>query len=178
MQIFFFIAIAVLLFIIYILSSMEEKRLKDRYEPRGKVEEYCFFNGSERRRCQRVEAKIDVKYRLLKSSGLNLAHSSKNISEVGIGILIYEILPVNTLMELEIAVPSDKNPLIIKGRVAWCDSSEQMDKDGRRVFLTGIEFIDADTKQKDILTKCISSRLLYRKNAGFCGGSNSNEKKL
>lgn len=178
MQIFFFIAIAVLLFIIYILSSREEKRLKDRYEPRGRVDEYCFFNGSERRRYQRVETTIDVKYRLLKSSGLNLAHSSKNISEVGIGILIYEILPVDTLMELEITVPNNKNPLIIKGRVAWCKTTEEMDKEGRRVFLTGIEFVNANKKQKDMLTECINGHLLYRKNADFSAASNSNEKKL
>lgn len=161
MHILLFIFIAVLLFIVYIISLREEKKAKSKYEPRGKLEEYC-ANEKDRRRCRRFETMLDVKYKLLKSSKSNSAFSSKNISEVGIGILTYEIIPKNALLEMDIAVPTQKEPLIIKGKVAWCEGCEgirRFDKEGKRVFLIGVEFFETDKNQRAKLIEYISTHL-------------------
>ncbi len=161
MYIIFFICIAILLFIIYILSSKENRKTQSKYEPRGKLEEYC-ANEKNRRRCQRFDTSLDVKYKLLKSSKSNSASSSKNISEVGIGILTYELIPKDSLMEIEIAIPTQKEPLRIKGKVAWCEGCEKgarFDKEGRRVFLVGIEFLETDRSQNAKLVEYITTHL-------------------
>ena len=161
MHILFFIFLAVLLFIIYIVSSREEKNAKSKYEPRGKLEEYC-ANENNRRRCRRFETTLDVKYKFLKSSNSNPALSSKNISEFGIGILTYEIIPKDTLLEMDIAVPTQKEPLRVKGKVAWCEGCEggaRFDEEGKRVFLIGIEFFEADKDQKVKLIEYINTHL-------------------
>lgn len=165
MHILLFIFIAVLLFIIYILSSQEEKKAKSKYESRGKLEEYC-VNEKDRRRCQRFNTTLDVKYKLLKSSRSNPTTSSKNISESGIGILTYEIIPKGSLMEMEIAIPNHKEPLRIKGKAAWCEGGEgeeQFDKDRKRVFLIGVEFFETDKDQRSKLVDYINTHLVSKK---------------
>lgn len=161
MHIISIILIAVLLFIIYILSSKEEKKTKAKYEPKGKLEEYC-VDEKDRRRCRRFETALDVKYKLLKSSGSNPVANAKNISESGIGVLTYEIIPKGNLIEMEIAIPSQKKPLNIKGKVAWCEGckgTERFDKNGKRVFLIGIEFLETDKDQKSKLVEYIDTYL-------------------
>ncbi|MDP3786958.1 MAG: PilZ domain-containing protein [Candidatus Omnitrophota bacterium] len=164
MHILFFIFLAVLLFIIYIISSREEKKAKSKYEPRGKLEEYC-ANEKNRRRCQRFETTLDVKYKLLKSSKSNPAFSSKDISEVGIGILTYEIIPKDALLEMDIAIPTQKEPLRIKGKVAWCEGCEgakRLDKEGKRVFMIGVEFFETDKDQRAKLIEYINTHLVSK----------------
>ena len=42
--------IAIVLFLIYILSLKEERKISEKFAPRGKVEEYC-AGEKDRRRC-------------------------------------------------------------------------------------------------------------------------------
>ncbi len=161
MYIFFSVFLVVLLLIIYVISSREEKKSRSKYEPRGKLEEYC-ADENNRRRCRRFEAALDVKYKFLKSSKANPALSSKNISEFGIGLLTYEIMPKGTLLGMDISIPTQKEPLSIKGRVAWCEGYEgakRFDSEGKRVFLIGIEFFEADKGQRAKLIEYINSHL-------------------
>lgn len=153
----FFIFIAVILFVIYILSSKEERKIKGKYAPKGKLEEY--WSGKERRRVERFEAMLDVKYKFLKSPKSKLTTSSKDISEDGICILAYEILPKDSTVELEIAIPSVKEPVHAQGKVAWCEDAGQADVTGKRSFLTGIRFVAIDNKDKTNLVNYITSHL-------------------
>lgn len=165
MHILLFVFIAVLLLIIYNLSSKEERKTRSKYESKGKIEEYC-ADEKDRRRCQRFETTLDVKYKLLKSSRSNPTTSSKNISESGIGILTYEIIPKDSLVEIEIAVPTQKEPLRIKGKVAWCEGCEgagRFDKEGKRVFLIGVEFFETDKDQRSELVNYINAHLVSKK---------------
>lgn len=153
------LAVAVL-FIIYVLSSREDREIKDKCAPRGKVEGY-YSGGSERRRSERFEAELDVKYSVLKSSLLSLRTNSKNISESGVAVLLYETLPKNSVVDMEIALPENNN-VRIKGRVSWCEDRngpERFDKDGKRTFIAGIEFFDADDRHKNRLISYLNSRL-------------------
>lgn len=151
----FFIFLTIVLFIIYILSTKEEKKIRKKYELKGKVEEY--WSGKNRRKVERIEKMLDVKYKLLKSPKVKSATRSKNISEEGICILAYEILPKDSTLELEIAVPSQKEPICTKGSVAWIEEAGQVDADKRRSFLTGIKFIEIDNKDKINLVNFINA---------------------
>lgn len=165
MHILLFIFIAVLLLIIYNLSSKEERKARSKYEPRGKLEEYC-ADEKDRRRCQRFDTTLDVKYKLLKSSKANPASGSKDISEAGIGILTYEIIPKDSLIEIEIAIPIQRESLRMKGKVAWCEGGEgagRFDKEGKRVFLIGVEFFETDKDQKAKLIEYINTHLVSKK---------------
>lgn len=153
----FFIFLSIVLFIIYILSTKEEKKAKLRYAPKGKVEEY--WSAKERRRVERYEMMLDVKYKLLKSPKLKLTTSSKNISEDGICILAHEILPKDSITELEIILPNAKEPIHAKGVVAWCEDIGQVGTDGKRAFLTGISFINIVNEDKARLINYISTHL-------------------
>jgi c-di-GMP-binding flagellar brake protein YcgR len=152
---------AVVLFIIYVLSSREDRDIKDRFAPHGKVEGF-YSGGSERRKSERFDAELDVKYSVLKSSPASLRTNIKNISESGVAVLLYEILPKNSVVDMDIALPEKKENVKIKGRVAWCDDRngpERFDKDGRRTFIAGIEFVETDEKQKNRIVSYINSRL-------------------
>lgn len=156
----FFIFVSILLFVIYILSTREEKKAKARYEPKGKVEEY--WSAKERRRVERFEMMLDVKYKLLKSFKLKLATTSKNISEDGICILAHEILPKDSTIELEIVIPNTKEAIHAKGGIAWCEDAGQTGADGKRTFLTGIRFIDIVNEDKSKLINYINTHLVSK----------------
>lgn len=153
----FFIFLAILLFVIYILSTKEEKKARSKYAPKGKVEEY--WSAKERRRVERYDMMLDVNYKLLKSPKLKLTTSSKNISEDGICILAHEILPKDSTMELEIVLPNSKETIRAKGAVAWCEDAGQIGADEKRTFLTGIRFIDIVNEDKAKLVNYINTHL-------------------
>lgn len=153
----FFIFFAILLFVIYILSTKEEEKAKEKYKPKGKLEEY--WSGKEKRRVERFEAMLDVKYKLLKSFKSKLAANSKNISEDGICILAYEILPKNSTIDLEIVTPSEKEPIQARGNVAWCEDTGQVGPEEKRTFLMGIKFIEIDNRDKANLVNYINTHL-------------------
>lgn len=158
MHILFFTFIAILLFAIYILTAREEKKFKSKYEPKGKLEEYS-SDGRERRRYKRFDTELDVKYRLLKSLNSHSSTNGKNISKGGIAILTYEIFPKETILEIEISMPDSNSPINIKGKVAWCEEKGQLDSDGKRSFLAGIEFIDIKDEQQAKLSDYINTHL-------------------
>lgn len=148
---------AIVFFIIYILSSREQKKISEKFATRGKVEEYC-AGEKDRRRCKRFDAELDLKYNLIPSSKPVFSTNSRNISKSGISILVYEILPKGSLIDMEILVPDSKEVINLKGKVAWCegcDGAERLDKDGKRTFTVGIEFEDTDKKQREALTEYI-----------------------
>ena len=152
---------AIVFFVIYILSSKEEKKINEKFAPRGKIEEYCAVE-KDRRRCERFDTELDLKYNLVPSLRSDFTTNTRNISKSGISILIYEILPKDSLIDMEVSVPNSKETIKLRGKVAWCEgcnSIEHLDKDGKRTFLVGIEFVDTDKKHRDILMEYIDKHL-------------------
>ena len=160
--IFIFILAAIVFAVIYILSSKEEKKISEKFAPRGKVEEYC-LGEKDRRKCQRFNTELDLKYSLISSPRSSFSTNSRNISAVGISILVYELLPKDSFIEMEVSVPGSKENLKLKGKIAWCEGCEKgierFDKEGKRIFVVGIEFADADKQQQETLAKYISRHL-------------------
>jgi len=152
---------AIVLFVIYLLFSRENKKANDKFAPRGKIEEY-FSDEKERRRCKRFDVELEVRYNRIGIQKSSLSTKSKNISKIGIAILVYEILPKDSFIEMEMSIPGEKQAIKLKGRVAWCEDrggAENLDKDGKRAFTAGIEFTDIDKKHQDILIDYINKHL-------------------
>lgn len=152
---------AIVLFVIYILSSREDKKISEKYANRGKVEEYCAVE-KERRKCERFDTELDLKYNLLPPNNAAFSTNARNISKTGISILVYEILPKDSLIDMEISLPNSKEIIKLRGKVAWCegrDGPERIDKSGRRTFTVGIEFVDTGTKEQSSLTEYIHKHL-------------------
>ena len=75
---------------------------------------------------------------------------------------MYEILPKDSLIDMEISVPNSKETMKLRGKVAWCEGCngiERLDGDGKRTFLIGIEFVESDQKHRDILMEYIDKHL-------------------
>jgi len=152
-------------FLIYIVFSREQKKISEKFAPRGKVREYC-AGEKDRRKCERFDTELDLKYNLIPSPKSNFSTNARNISKSGISIVVYEILPKDSLIDMEISVPNSKEVIKLRGRIAWCEGCngpERLDKDGRRTFITGIEFVDTDKKHQEILTEHIHNHLSNNK---------------
>ncbi len=152
---------AIVFFLVYILTSREERIISEKFATRGKVEEYC-AGEKNRRRCERFDTELDLKYNLIPSVKSDFSTSTKNISKSGISILVYELLPKDSLIDMEISVPNSKETMKLRGKVAWCEGCngiERLDGDGKRTFLIGIEFVESDQKHRDILMEYIDKHL-------------------
>ncbi|MDD5311379.1 MAG: PilZ domain-containing protein [Candidatus Omnitrophica bacterium] len=164
---------AVVFFVIYILSSREDRKINEKYATRGKVEEYC-AGEKERRRCERFDTELDLKYNLIPASRSDFMTNTKNISKSGISILVYEILPKDSLIDMEISVPNSKETIKLRGKVAWCEGCngiERLDKDGKRTFLVGIEFLETEKKHQNMLMEYIDKHLSVNKKGGNDGST-------
>ena len=153
--------VAIALFFIYLFTSKEDRKISEKFATRGKVEEYC-AGEKDRRRCERFDTELDLKYNLIPPTKAEFSTNTKNISKTGISILVYEILPNDALINMEISVPNSKETLKLRGKVAWCEGcegGERLDKDGKRTFLIGIEFLEGDKKHQDTLLEYIDKHL-------------------
>lgn len=96
---------------------------------------------SERRRAARLEIVLEVKYKIINMEGSPVKITkSGNMSMTGILIFVEEILCRGDLLHLEIYLPGDKIPIVVKGIVAW-----QQEVSGEK--RTGILF--QDMKKED-----------------------------
>ena len=154
--------VAIALFFIYLFTSKEDRKISEKFATRGKVEEYC-AGEKDRRRCERFDTELDLKYNLIPPTKAEFSTNTKNISKTGISILVYEILPNDALINMEISVPNSKETLKLRGKVAWCEGcnggTERIDKNGKRTFLIGIEFVESDKKHQDTLMEYIDRHL-------------------
>ena len=108
------------------------------------------------------DTELDLKYNLISFSKSSFSTNTRDISKAGISILVYEILPKDSLLEMEILVPNSKEVIKLRGRVAWCEDRngvERFDKDGKRTFLSGVELADTGKKHQEIFTEYIKKYL-------------------
>ena len=77
----------------------------------------------ERRKFIRLDATIDVKYKILKMGKKGEA-VSKNISGEGIRLSVNEEIPPASILLLEMKIPVYPESIIAKGIVIWSKKSE------------------------------------------------------
>jgi len=99
----------------------------------------------EKRKYIRIQAPIVVTYKLVgKSPGSATKKTiSKNFSEGGIRLPIYEKLAVGAPLELHIETPFDTIPIVAVGQVVW--SKALSVKQGREAYDIGVKFTQMQT---------------------------------
>ena len=92
----------------------------------------------ERRKYVRLEASVEVKYKVIGKPG-EIKAFSRDISAGGLCIFTEEALDADTPLEVQIKIPDLKDPIHALGRTIW--QKEFKDEGGKQdVFRTGLEF--------------------------------------
>ncbi len=114
------------------------------------------YDSSERRKTPRLERKLIVQYRIkeLSRSGREQASvepsvditQTKDLSEGGIFFTADKIIPPQTVLDLKLRLPTQKEAFNLEGRVVGCDEIEK-----NIIYGIRVEFFNLDHKQKVVL---------------------------
>ena len=99
----------------------------------------------EKRLFERISVPIKLVYEVNTRPQIINESISKNISGGGICLSLREKLLPNAQMNLRIEIGSNKDLIILNGKVVWVRRVEILEKEGPNVYYdTGIEFINAN----------------------------------
>jgi len=133
---------------------IEEIGVKKSGVPRGIVKEY--WDGEERRKAIRVTTELVVKYSVEKKLHIKLNGEIRNISKKGMRLIVNEKLAEGTLLFLEFDIPEAKEPIQADGKVVWTSGEfDERDASGRRIFQTGVQFVNIKPDDDARLTSYI-----------------------
>ncbi len=93
----------------------------------------------ERRRYMRLKASVGVNYNIIGKPGAVTAFS-KDISAGGICVISKDQMLVDTPLQLEIKIPDLKDPIRALARIVWQRRFEEINKEAKVCYDTGIEF--------------------------------------
>jgi c-di-GMP-binding flagellar brake protein YcgR len=134
---------------------MDEIGVKKSTIPCGIVREY--WDGEERRRTMRVGTKLVVRYSTEKKLRTKLNGKMKDISRKGMRLIVNEKLSDETLLFLEFTIPESEEIVLADGKVIWTSGDfDERDPSGKRVFQTGVQFINIKPEDDARLTAYIN----------------------
>ncbi len=97
----------------------------------------------ERRRFYRIPQAFHTRYRLIGELARGWsAANTLNLSAGGMRFRCEESMEVGVLLELQITLPSEGEPLVVRGRIIWC----HMPASG--VTEAGVEFLELSPDQQ------------------------------
>lgn len=106
---------------------------------------------SERRAFRRTEIKMAITYQ----SGEEFkADYTRNLSEGGLYVQLSTPLPVGTNLQVDLAVPSLKEPIKIQGVVVWAQNPS---RGGRGVPGMGIQFLAMEPGDRELIARLVAS---------------------
>lgn len=133
---FIYLITLILLFLILILLWREEKKGR-RGIIQGLANKYWILK--ERRRYIRFNEELKMRYNIINKPENTMVTKTSNISKKGLCFIAYERLDIRSYLDLEIDLPEFSKPVKTIGQVAWVKELQNQDKDGRRLFYTGIK---------------------------------------
>jgi c-di-GMP-binding flagellar brake protein YcgR len=99
--------------------------------------------GAERREFPRVREPFRVEYRCLTDLGVTRRPvTTVNLSAGGLRLRSSDALEVDTLLEIAIKLPGAREPILLRGRVVWCELAAS------GVSELGVEFYDVTMEQR------------------------------
>jgi c-di-GMP-binding flagellar brake protein YcgR len=117
------------------------------------------MSGRERRRLPRLPLNAEVEYSVPDQEETELfTTESRNISSVGVCIIVFERLEQGTILDLKFPLPQLNKFIITKGRVAWIREFSIRNKKVNMVYEAGIEFINIKDTDRQELEKYILGR--------------------
>ena len=143
-----------ILITILVAVFIEEAKIKKSKVPKGSVDEY--WDGRERRKAIRVDTSLSVKYIVKKDLNRSFNGQMKNISRSGMKLVTNEKLTNGTLLMLEFELLNEKE-IIVEGKVVWTSGEfSDRDKTERRIFYTGIQFMNIKSSDENRLADYIT----------------------
>jgi c-di-GMP-binding flagellar brake protein YcgR len=109
----------------------------------------------DKRQFLRLNVLVDVTYKKKDFAGKEKLSLSKNISEGGICLIVYEPINEADVLELQIFLPDTKKPINVLGRVAWIKNFSIGDTVAGQRSDVGIEFLKIAKKDRKEIEKYV-----------------------
>lgn len=154
---------------ILLVIYRNEYRLKKISAPDGRVKEY--WESKERRQSVRLEIPLEIKYTCAPAYSHNHHSLTRNISQGGVQLLIYEKLNVGDIINLELSLPQPEHPVIGRGEIVWLkDATSEGNGEQKRAFVAGIKFIELKLKDEERLSAFIYNKCQISDSSQPAGG--------
>ncbi len=113
----------------------------------------------ERRKFVRLDTSVKIRYKILMSNDNQNNTNTRDLSTGGVKIEVKEPIKANTVLWLEIDLPTEADPLQAKGEVVW---QEKISTSENISYEMGIKFLEMDLNDRNRLNKYLFS-LLHNK---------------
>jgi len=137
-----------------LLKYPGKEKLHAEHEPPEFLRINEMYIGAELRRYRRINYALDIE--LISGKKRELTRSI-DISEGGLCFITREPLKTDTLITVKFKLPNEKEPLTVKGRIAWLRQIEKAPAGQGSVYKTGLEFIRLDKKPQEAISKFITA---------------------
>jgi hypothetical protein len=131
-------AIILLILVLILGLTLKEEIIIRRGVTHGMANKYWALR--EKRKSVRFRENMKVRYNRVGSKAIRGDTKMKNISKKGLCISTYEKLEKKDTLDIEIEVPGFPKPVRLTGSIMWVKELRVPDKDGRRMFYTGLRF--------------------------------------
>jgi len=131
-------AIILLVLVLILGLTLKEEIMTRKGMTQGLANKYWVLR--EKRRFVRFQENMKIRYTRIESNSIQDDTRMKNISKKGLCISTYEKLKKKDTLDVEIEVPGFPKPVRLTGSVMWVKELRLPDKDGRRLFYTGLRF--------------------------------------
>ena len=129
----------ILLVLVLILGlTLKEEIMARKGITHGMANKYWALR--EKRRFVRFQEDMKIRCNRVDSTSSRGDAKMKNIAQKGLCISTYEKLKKKDKLDIEIEVPGFSKPVRLTGSVMWVKELRSPDKDGRRMFYTGLRF--------------------------------------
>ncbi|MDP3730865.1 MAG: PilZ domain-containing protein [Candidatus Omnitrophota bacterium] len=108
-------------------------------------------NITERRRFQRIDSALPLRYKNLKTATVPMGSITKDISEGGISFKTNEFISLACRLVVEVTLPTAQRPVKAISKVAWIrklSSGEQ--------YELGNQFLEISKEDRSIITDYVS----------------------
>ncbi len=108
----------------------------------------------ERRKFPRLAIDVNVSWKKVDNESAVAQDVTKNISEGGVCMMVYEPLRKGDAIELDFELPTSK-VIHARGRVAWTDEFEIIGDKVREKYDVGVEFTDISEIDREEIKKFV-----------------------
>lgn len=96
----------------------------------------------EYRKLLRADILLKVLYKTKNWPLLEGVAYSKNVGTIGVNIIMGDKLDKNTQLELQIFLPGDDRPVVVKGKLVWQYKCAYVPESKRQYYASGVQFTD------------------------------------
>ena len=110
-----------------------------------------FGNTTERRRFQRIDSNVPVKYRNLKTATVPLGSLTKDICEGGVRFKTSEFISLACRLVVEMTLPTIQKPIKAISKVAWIKKMPSGEE-----YELGNQFLEISKEDRSIITDYVN----------------------